>query len=127
MTLELFPTTKRTISLTLPWPPALNNLYLTVMSKGRPIRVKSPEARAFHEAVRQLCLVNRIKPLYGDLCVTVDAYRPRKVGDLDGIFKITFDSLKGWAMEDDKQITKIIAERFDDKHNPRIEIQITEL
>ncbi|MBK8468163.1 MAG: RusA family crossover junction endodeoxyribonuclease [Chloracidobacterium sp.] len=65
-----------------------------------------------------------IVPFVGDVGVTIKWFRPRRVGDLDGIFKIVLDSLTGFAYHDDKQIKRLRAERFEDKLNPRVEIEI---
>jgi Holliday junction resolvase RusA-like endonuclease len=54
-------------------------------------------------------------------------YRPRRIGDLDGMFKAVIDGLKGFAFEDDKQIVEIHAHRLDDKWKPRVEVEIIEI
>lgn len=50
-----------------------------------------------------------------------------KSGDLDNRLKISQDALKGICFEDDRQIVELHAFRFDDKANPRIEIEIKEI
>jgi crossover junction endodeoxyribonuclease RusA len=117
----------RTINLTLPYPPPLNNLYRTLMLKGVPVRVKTGRAKKFIKAVGKVCEVERVRPFAGEVKVDIHVYRPRRVGDLDGSFKAIFDALKGHAFEDDKQIVEIHAYRLDDKFNPRVEIEIFEL
>ncbi len=125
---QLFTEGRRTVTLVLPYPPSVNSLYRVVMGKnGVPFRVKTTVAKKFHHAVERHCRANEIEPLHGPLSVAMRVYRPRRIGDLDGTFKVTFDALKGWAMDDDKQIEKIIAERFDDPKYPRIEMEITEI
>lgn len=121
------------IKLTLPYPPALNNLYFTIITKARigqksrPIRVLSDEGKAFHAAVNDICGKANIQPVIGDVGITFRAYRPRRIGDLDGTFKIVFDALKGHAYADDKQISEIVANRYEDPKNPRVEIEIRAL
>lgn len=115
------------IKLTLPWPPATNNLYRTLVLKDKIIRVKTGQAKKFANEVGKICQSQRIKPFIGDVAVDVKAYRPRRVGDLDGTFKAAFDALKGHAYNDDKQIAEIHAVRFEDKNNPRVEIEIRPL
>jgi len=112
------------IKLTLPYPPALNNLYLTVMMKGRPVRVPSPRAKQFKKDVGKIATPIFRQLILGDVGIVLRLYRPRRAGDLDGYFKAVFDALTGIAWVDDSQITKIEAERFDDKTNPRVEIEI---
>lgn len=116
------------IKLTLDFPPYTNNLYITLMLKGKPVRVPSGQAKKYKKAVEKICRSRSdIKPFAGELRLEMKFYRPRRIGDLDGTFKAVFDSLKGFAFEDDKQIVEIHAQRFDDKYNPRVEIEITEV
>lgn len=89
------------------------------------MRIPSGDAKKFKKTVESLCRIARIKPFIGEVAVSLKVYRSRRVGDLENYFKATFDSLKGYAWLDDKQITKIEAERYDDPTNPRIEIQIS--
>lgn len=123
---QLFTEGRRTVSVVLDYPPTVNNLYLTIISKGRPIRVPSTESKKFKAGVERHCRANEIKPLKGPLLVEIKAFRPRRVGDLDNVLKVTFDALKGFAFEDDKQIERIEAERFEDPKFPRIELVISE-
>jgi crossover junction endodeoxyribonuclease RusA len=105
-------------TFTLPYPPALNHLYATF--RGR--RILSREGRAYKMTV---ALKLRGEPILdGPVEVHIKAYRPRKAGDLDGCLKVLLDSMTGCLYRDDKQIVKIVAERFDDKTNPRIEVTV---
>lgn len=118
----------RSISLTLPFPPYVNNMYITLMLKGRPVRVPSGEAKKYKKAVEKICRSrDDLKPFKGEVGVTLEVYRPRRIGDLDGTFKAVFDGLKGFAFDDDKQIVQIHATRFEDKYRPRVEIEIKEI
>lgn len=112
------------INLTLPWPPATNNLYATIIVKGRPIRIPSKQSKQFKADVLRICQAARIQPFVGEVSVSMKVYRPRRVGDLDGIFKSTLDSLTGSAWLDDRQVAEIHAKRFEDKFSPRVEIEI---
>ena len=113
----------RTINMTVPYPPTLNNMFI---SRGR-FRVLSPKARAYKAEVQKLAQIARIKPIEGDLCVDMYIYRPRKVGDIDNLSKSLFDSLKGLAWHDDKQVVELHIYRNDDKDNPRVELRIYEV
>lgn len=107
-------------TLTLPYPPSVNNLYATF--RGR--RIVSREGKAFKLRADSIARAAGLRLLDGDISVAVDVYRPRKAGDLDGRLKCVLDCLTGIAWHDDKQITHIEARRFDDKLNPRVVVRI---
>lgn len=113
------------MKLTLPYPPTAN-LYWRVF-RGRP--VKSTKARHYQNAVRLRWLTARprgavaMAPM-GPVSVTVDAYRPRALGDLDNTLKVLLDALKGIAYVDDAQVVELHARRHDDKANPRVEVVV---
>jgi crossover junction endodeoxyribonuclease RusA len=116
------------VNLTLPFGPYVNNMYITLMLKGKPVRVPSGQAKKYKKAVEKICNArDDLKPFAGELRVEMKFYRPRRVGDLDGMFKAVIDALKGFAFEDDKQIVEIHAQRFDDKWKPRVEVEISEI
>lgn len=108
------------MKITLPYPPQLNHLY--TVARGR--KVLSTKGRKYKQAVGTLCQIARLKPLDGEVAVTFTAYRPRKIGDLDNLQKAVFDSLKGFAWNDDKQIVEYHAYRNEDKNDPRVEVEI---
>jgi Holliday junction resolvase RusA-like endonuclease len=107
-------------ALTLPYPPSTNNLYATV--RGR--RVLTREGRQYKERAAALAVAHGMKPVDGEVSVTLRLYRPRRAGDIDNSLKSVFDSLKGVAWRDDSQVKRIEAERFEDKANPRVEIVV---
>lgn len=110
-----------TVRLILPLPPR-NNVYYR---HSRGITHLSTEGRNYKAQVNTLRYT--IQPLEGPVRVSIDVYRKRKAGDLDGFFKGLLDSLNGVAYHDDAQIVELHARRFDDKHDPRVEIEIQEL
>lgn len=117
------------INLVLPSPPGLNSLYYTRIVKSKyppfqpmPIRGLTTEGQDYKQTVAEIA--DGMQPFIGDVWVTFKWYRPRRIGDLDGIFKIILDGLKGHAYYDDKQVARIHADRFDDKGAPRVEVEI---
>ena len=108
-------------TFTLPYPPSANRYWRNV--RGRTIvsaEAKAYKAEAGWSAKAQgACCIEA-----GNIIVKIDAYRPRRRGDLDNVLKITLDALNGVAYADDSQITRIEANRYDDKDNPRVEIGI---
>lgn len=111
-------------SLILPYPPSANRYWRN--ARGR--MVVSSEARRYKRDVASL--VSPINVAFVSkllVAVKMVLYRPRRSGDLDNRLKVVLDSLNGIAYEDDKQVVEIHAYRHDDKENPRVEIEISEL
>lgn len=109
------------MTITLPYPPSVNNLYATVCGR----RVLSREGRAFKAAAAALALAAGCRPVSDEVSVTVDVYRPAKRGDLDNTLKSLLDSLTGVAWNDDSQVSEIKARRYDtDRKNPRVVVTI---
>lgn len=114
---------ENSLKLILPYPPSVNNLYATY--QGR--RITSATGRKFKADIAVLARRQGAKMLAGDLIITFRVFRPKRIGDLDNRLKISQDALKGICFADDKQIIEIHAFRFDDKTNPRIEIDLREI
>lgn len=112
----------RSITLTLPFPPSLNHLYLR---SGRRV-MKTDAARAFEQEVQ---IIGRdCTPLEGDVAMTIHLFRPRRQGDADNYNKALLDALQGIAYTNDKQIVELhIFLRDDDAKAPRAEIEVKEL
>lgn len=111
-------------SLTLPYPPSANRYW----RKTRGRMVVSSEARRYKRDVASLVSPINVAFVSKSLvAVTMVLYRPRRSGDLDNRLKVVLDSLNGIAYEDDKQVVEIHAFRHDDKKNPRVEIEISEI
>lgn len=107
-------------SLTLPYPPSVNH-YL---KRGRSGVYLTPEARAFKDEAALVARLAGVEPLAGALVVVLDIYRPRRVGDIDGVLKLALDCLNGVAWTDDRQIVELHVCRYDDKRNPRLELVV---
>lgn len=108
------------LKFTLPYPPSVNH-YLA--HSGHRV-FRTTKANDYREIVGWILHDMEIDPLEGELTIELNVYRPRKSGDLDNILKVILDSLQGYVYENDKQIAKIVAVRYDDKHNPRVEIKV---
>lgn len=106
---------------TLPYPPSANRYWRNV--RGRTL--KSREARRYAVECQWLARAESDGALLqGEVAVTLRLYRPSKRGDLDNRIKVVLDALQGVAYADDKQVIEIHAYRYDDKENPRIEIDV---
>jgi len=111
------------ITLVLPYPPTVNHMY----RRARGHLALTPEALAFRHAVRMIAMVQGVTPILGPVAVFLDAYRPRRRGDLDNILKATLDALNGAAYHDDQQVEQITAQRYEDKRAPRVEVSVVPL
>lgn len=110
--------------LTLPYPPSVNH-YWRHAGHGR--MVLTDEAAQYKADVSDRCTQYGLQPHDGPVGLRIHVYRPIKRGDLDNTLKAALDSLKGFAYEDDAQVTEIHAFRHDDKGNPRIEVEVMRL
>lgn len=110
-------------TLVLAYPPSANRYWR--YERGRIHR--SDEADTYIRQVQLVCMVQRITPLAGDVCLSVDFFRPAKRGDLDNSLKVLIDALRGFVYFDDKQIREIHAMRLDDKNDPRALVVVTPL
>lgn len=111
------------LKIVLPYPPSVNH-YLR--HAGHAV-YRTKEANNYREIVGWILHDMEVDPLQGALRVSIIAYRPRKAGDIDGILKVSLDAMNKLAYEDDKQIVELHVFRRDDKHNPRLEIEINEV
>jgi Holliday junction resolvase RusA-like endonuclease len=100
------------LRFTLGLPPLANRFYRRCGHR----MVMSTVARAYKA---EIALLAGMALIEGPICVYIDIYRARHAGDLDGYLKVTLDSLQGVAYQNDAQIVQIVANRFDDKENPR--------
>lgn len=110
--------------LTLPYPPSANR-YWRALGRGHVTR--SREAKAYLEEVGWLCRSLDTQPVAGDVEVEMRVYRPARRRDLDNHLKVALDALQGHLYHDDKQIVRLVAERYDDKANPRLEVTVREV
>lgn len=108
--------------LTLPMPPSANRYWRKFKNR----MVISDEAAAYKREVAALAHEQGATPIDGNVRVSLDVYRKQRSGDLDNRIKCTLDALRGLLYHDDKQVVEIHARRFDDKHNPRVELEILE-
>ena len=108
------------MKVTLPYPPSANRYWRHV---GRNV-VVSKEARLYRRRAASLALSAGMRPVDGPAKVTLEVFRPRKSGDLDNSIKVLMDALRGVAYRDDSQVVEIRAHRWDDKDNPRVEVQV---
>lgn len=100
------------ISLTLPEPPSANRYWRTRVG-GRASRAfvqtyLSAEAKQFKADVETYCVLHGIRPIEGDVKISVVWHRAHAGrGDLGNRLKVVEDALQGWAYWNDSQVAKI--------------------
>ncbi len=115
---------QKDILLVLEVPPSVNDSKAVVNGH----LVKTAKHRAYVNYVHGVCLVERIKPLLGELSMKIRWYREAKRGDIDGRLKTLLDSLTGCAYADDSQIADLRITRLDtEPKNPRIIVTLEPL
>lgn len=110
------------MKLTLPYPPSSNRYWRTAARGKRAITYLSDEAKCYRQEVALIC--RQCVPVNGAIKFTATVYRPRRAGDLMNREKVLSDALQGFAFHDDKQIVESHWYLRDDKHNPRVEVEV---
>jgi Holliday junction resolvase RusA-like endonuclease len=106
--------------LTLPYPPSDNRLY----RKGADGHIyKAKEHAAYQADIGWRCKEHGIQPIDGPVHLTMRIYRPRRDRDMSNCEKALQDALQGHWYHNDKQIACKWVEMFDDKTNPRVEVE----
>ncbi len=133
------------ISLTLPYPISANRYWRPVPIGKHITIVPTTEAKQYRRTVAQLCAAAGIRQaLQGRVEISVQLYPhrpqdwqkpPRQPGaawddtvqclDIDNANKVLLDALKGVAIEDDKWVRRLLAERMEpDADGARVVVTI---
>lgn len=108
--------------LTLPLPPTMNKYWRAV---GRGKVLVSAEGRAYQNRCQLVALAHRVTSIKsGPVFVGMRVYFPTEAGDLDNRIKPALDAMQGVCYANDRQVTKLCAERFTDRLSPRMEVEI---
>ena len=134
------------IELTLPYPLSANRYWRPVKLGTHISIVPTKEAKAYREAVAWS--VSRLirKPIAGRVAIEVQLYpqRPQdwakrarlnptawdddvRCIDLDNANKVLLDAIKGVAIEDDRWVRRLVAERMEPDGEARVVLRITPL
>lgn len=121
------------ITLTLPYPLSANRYWRPVPIGKHITIVPTKEAKQYRKDVAHLCAAaGVIQPLTGRVSVEVQLYPHRPLDwqkrqrlhgeawddtvmciDVDNANKVLLDALKGVAIEDDKWVRRLLAERME--------------
>ena len=116
---------KQTIFGTIP---SKSNCYKIITLGGHGSLAKTPAMKKYENDFFIQCNHYRNKNIEGYFEFYVDVYYPNQRSDLDNSLKIALDCLqKVKAIGNDNKCVKIVAQKFLDKLNPRIEFEIVEL
>ena len=104
--------------------PAKSNTYRI----GENRLFKTPKLKEFEHNFYLQCGCYRDLNIQGFFEFYVDVYFPSMHSDLDNSLKVLLDCLQMTnTIKNDNLCTKIVARKFKDKTNPRVEIKIIEV
>lgn len=113
------------IFLTLPVGPGVNEKYVSRRF------VLTDKYRKYMQDVYWICQQQKVKPLEGDLKVTIHWYRMLKnnrfYGDIDSKIKCLLDALEGSCYKNDSQIAELSIKRINCASDPKMEVFISEV
>lgn len=109
------PSTRLTVTLAVPVP--INKYWRVFRNRA----ILSAEARKYKATA--FLGIRLGPPILGPVALKVTWFRAMKAGDLDGRLKCLLDVLQGRVYENDSQVVEIHAFRFEDKDNPRVEVE----
>lgn len=109
-------------------PPSKSNSYKVITLYGHGSIGKSSALKKYEESFFLQCGQYRDKEIAGFFELYLDVYFQSNRPDLDNSLKIVLDCLQQCkAITNDRQCVKIVAQKFIDKNNPRIEFELKEL
>lgn len=106
-------------------PPSKSNCYRIITLNGHASLTKTGALRKYEEQFYIQCNQYRNKNITGYFEFYIDAFFDSQRQDLDNVLKCTLDCLqKVKAIKNDNKCVKIMARKFLDKANPRIEFSV---
>lgn len=108
--------------------PSKSNCYKIVTLAGHGSLAKTPAMKEFEKKFYLQCGAYRNKNIQGFFELHVDVYFQSNQPDLDNALKGVLDCLQNCrAIKNDRNCVKIVANKYIDKVNPRIEFTIVEV
>jgi len=109
-------------------PPSKSNSYRIITINGHGSLCKTKALTQYEKDFYIQCNIYRNKNIKGYFEFYLSVYYPNQRSDIDGALKVILDCLqKCKAIENDNKCCKIVAEKYLDKLNPRIEFEIVEI
>lgn len=107
--------------------PSKSNQYRIITIKGHSSLAKTTAVKKYEENFYKQNFL-RDANIKGFFEVEVDVFFQSNRKDLDGAFKLFLDVLQSTrTIVNDRQCTKIVARKFIDKNNPRVEFVLKEV
>ena len=105
--------------------PSKSNCYKIITLYGKYSLAKTHALKLYEKSFYLQCNHYRNKNIKGLFELHLNVYNSSQRPDLDNSFKICLDLLEACkAIENDRNCVKIVAQKFVDKVNPRIEFTI---
>lgn len=109
-------------------PPSKSNCYKIITISGHGSLAKTPALKKYENDFYIQCNLYRNKNIDGYFEFHVDVYYPNQKSDLDNSLKVILDCLQRVkAIVNDNKCVKIVANKYLDKANPRIEFSINKV
>lgn len=109
-------------------PPSKSNCYRVITNNGHGSLCKTKALTQYEKDFYIQCNHYRNKGIAGYFEIYIDVFYPSQRSDLDNSLKCVLDCLqKVKAIENDNKAVKIVAQKFLDKSNPRVEFLIKEV
>lgn len=108
--------------------PSKSNSYKIGIVKGHYTLVKTSALKAYEDKFYIQCNKYRNANIKGYIEFYIDVYYLSERSDLDNSLKIVLDCLqKCKAIPNDNKVVKIVAQKYLDKNNPRVEFEILKI
>lgn len=108
--------------------PSKSNSYQIIRKAGHADLKKSPAAKQYEDSFYLQVGSYKNLMVQGFFELHIRVYFKTKAHDLDNSLKIVLDCLQICkAIKNDNNCTRIVADKFIDKNNPRIEFRIIEV
>ncbi|WP_303223975.1 RusA family crossover junction endodeoxyribonuclease [Butyricimonas faecihominis] len=108
--------------------PSKSNSYKVITKNGRGSIAKKDALVAYEKSFYLQCDKYRNKNISGLFEINLKVFYENQRPDLDNCLKIILDCLQSCkAITNDRNCVKVVAEKFIDKMNPRIEFELIEV
>lgn len=109
-------------------PPSKSNCYKIITLAGHGSLAKTSALKKYENDFYIQCSKYRNKNIEGYFEFHVDVFYPNQRSDLDNSLKVLLDCLqKVKAFPNDNKCVKIVARKFLDKNNPRVEFSLEQI